>query len=58
MELFALTLNQFINEHNENLDNCNIESLAINHPRPWLSKDANNLQLVQVFQSLVEGILR
>ena len=54
MELFGLTLDQFMNEMKENSAHRNLEQVAINQPRQWIYE--NDEQLVRVLQALSEGI--
>ena len=54
MELFGLTLDQFMNEMKENPPHRNLEQVAINQPRQWINE--YDEQLVRVLLALSEGI--
>ena len=55
MELFGLTLDQFMNEMKENPTHRNLEQAAINQPRQWINEFDE--QLVRVLKALSEGII-
>ena len=52
MELFDATLKQFLDE---NASGLNKDQFVINHPRPWLF--GNDENLIRTFESLTEGII-